>query len=78
MTIPFGMGDDLIPVVERDEETGRYFAVNYRLHVIAEGATRAEAEAGFGKALSGLVDYCVESGLPLPEAFGASRPQIRG
>jgi predicted RNase H-like HicB family nuclease len=55
---------------ERDAETGRYFAINDRLSVIAEGDTRAEAAANFQKALAGLIGYCLDAGLPLPKAFG--------
>jgi predicted RNase H-like HicB family nuclease len=76
MTITLSLDNDIAPVIERDEETGRYFAVDDRLHVIADGATRAEAEARFQEALSGLVNYCVESGLPLPRALRVSRTQV--
>jgi predicted RNase H-like HicB family nuclease len=55
--------------VERDAETGRFFAINDDLHTIAEGDTQAEANANFHEALVGLVDYCLESGLPLPKAL---------
>jgi len=55
--------------VERDAETGRFFAINDDLHTIAEGDTQAEADANFHEALVGLVDYCLESGLPLPKAL---------
>jgi predicted RNase H-like HicB family nuclease len=55
--------------VERDAETGHFFAINDDLHTIAEGDTQAEANANFHEALVGLVDYCLESGLPLPKAL---------
>ena len=59
--------------VERDAETGRYFAINDDLHTVAEGDTQAEAKANFREALVGLVDYCLESGLPLPKALAEHR-----
>ena len=55
--------------IERDAETGQYFAINDDLHTIAEGDTQAEADANFQEALVGLVEYCLESGLPLPKAL---------
>ena len=55
--------------VERDAETGRFSAINDDLYAIAEGDTQAEANANFHEALVGLVDYCLESGLPLPKAL---------
>ena len=59
--------------VERDAETGRFFAINDDLHTIAEGDSQADADANFRKALMGLVDYCLESGLPLPKALAEHR-----
>ena len=52
--------------IEHDTDTGQYFAINDELHVIAEGDTQAEAEARFCDAFVELVEYCRESGLPLP------------
>ena len=62
--------------VERDAETGRFFAINDDLHTIAEGDTQAEADANFHEALVGLVDYCLESGLPLPKALVEHRTVV--
>ena len=76
MTITLSLDSDIVPVVERDAETGRYFAVDDQLHVIGGGDTRAEAEDSFQKALSDLVSYCVDSGLPLPRALRVSRTQV--
>lgn len=59
--------------VEQDAETGRFFAINDDLHTVAEGDTQAEAMANFRQALVGLVDYCLESGLPLPKALAEHR-----
>lgn len=59
--------------VEHDAETGRFFAINDELHTVAAGDTQAEAMANFREALVGLVDYCLESGLPLPKALAESR-----
>jgi predicted RNase H-like HicB family nuclease len=55
--------------IERDAETGQCFAINDDLHTIAEGDTQAEADANFQEALVGLVEHCLESGLPLPKAL---------
>ena len=59
--------------VERDAETGRFFAINDDLHTVAEGDTPTEAKANFREALVGLVDFCLESGLPLPKALAEHR-----
>ena len=59
--------------VEHDAKTGRFFAINDDLHTVADGDTPTEAKANFWEALVGLVEFCLESGLPLPKALAEHR-----
>jgi hypothetical protein len=65
--------EDVPNRVERDAETGRFLTINDDLHTVAEGDSQAEAKANFREALVGLVDYCLESDLPLPKALAEHR-----